>query len=444
MSELPKKAWSMNATAGLFYVLSLGALVALAGCAGNDDDDDAGAAPAPTSTATRIGVMGPFQGPNALLGEQIKVAAEMAFAEINYRIGSKEIELVFIDSSSDPSVAVPNYEDAIVNQNVIAGFSNWHSDVSLAVMDVVADHGIPHYFAGGQSDEINAKHDADPARYGVWLKGLPSPSVLHATYAVALEEAIAAGEWDPGPEKTLAIYHEDTAWGRSVRASLAAAFTAEGWTVLLTSGGDLATEVSLVQTDFRAELEAMRDHPQGSPDLIAGSITTEVVLDFLSDFRTAFASVNPMPLLIVDTITVHRNSLGSTADGVLDLDPRYRDTVAAQQFIDDFTARLGVPPSSLSAGVAYDYARFFIDLLNVTLDTHGELTSANIREVGESQLKTGQLSFTDGVVMTEYRYSPDSVPDPETGNGLLSYSVVQYNDSGDSTVVWPAGQLRAP
>ena len=319
MSELPKKAWSMNATAGLFYALSLGALVALAGCADDDDDDDDdGAVPAPTSTATRIGVMGPFQGPNALLGEQIKVAAEMAFAEIDYRIGSKEIELVFIDSSSDPSVAVPNYEDAIVNQNVIAGFSNWHSDVSLAVMDVVADHGIPHYFAGGQSDEINAKHDADPARYGVWLKGLP--------------------------------------------------------------------------------------------------------------------------LLIVDTITVHRNSLGSTADGVLDLDPRYRDTVAAQQFIDDFTARLGVPPSSLSAGVAYDYARFFIDLLNVTLDTHGELTSANILEVGESQLKTGQLSFTDGVVMTEYRYSPDSVPDPETGNGLLSYS----DDSGDSTVVWPAGQLRAP
>jgi ABC-type branched-subunit amino acid transport system substrate-binding protein len=53
----------------------------------------------------KVGVLSPFSGPGARTGEEIKGAVELAFEAIDYQIGQYEIELVWIDSQSDPAKA---------------------------------------------------------------------------------------------------------------------------------------------------------------------------------------------------------------------------------------------------------------------------------------------------------------------------------------------------
>ncbi|MBM2849942.1 MAG: ABC-type branched-chain amino acid transport system, periplasmic component [Anaerolineales bacterium] len=76
----------------------------------------------------------------------------------------------------------------------------------------------------------------------------------------------------------------------------------------------------------------------------------------------------------------------------------------------------------------------------------GELTSASIYKVAQDKLWTGQLTYADGIVMSEYKYTADAIPDPVVGKGYYVFPVLQYHD-GNSAVIWPdewkTGQLEA-
>ena len=45
----------------------------------------------------KFGVLGPYTGPGANVGAEMKNGAMMAFEKIGYKIGDYKIELVFID-----------------------------------------------------------------------------------------------------------------------------------------------------------------------------------------------------------------------------------------------------------------------------------------------------------------------------------------------------------
>jgi branched-chain amino acid transport system substrate-binding protein len=221
--------------------------------------------PAATGEAFVVGILGPFTGPSARTGEEFRTSAEMAFEAIDYEICGTPIEVVFVDSQSDPEKATRAYEEAIVQGGMQAAAINWHSSVSVAVMEVAAQHKVPHFFGFGATEVVNEKFDSDQEKYGYWAtKGWPTPDKLSQNYVTALEDSIAAGEFDPGDEKRAAIYGEDTDWGRSFGDGIASA-SSKLWLEVVDR-----QYFPIEQTEFYALLNRFKDQDL---DLIAGTST---------------------------------------------------------------------------------------------------------------------------------------------------------------------------
>ncbi|MBU2629547.1 MAG: ABC transporter substrate-binding protein, partial [Proteobacteria bacterium] len=179
----------------------------------------------------KVGVLGPFTGPSAQTGKEFKASVEMAMDTIDYTVGDYKIEVVWVDSQSDPAKASGAYAEAVEGKGIQAGVLNWHSSVAIAVMDVAAQYKVPHMFGFGASEVVNKKWQADPEKYSYWGgKGWPVPAKLEKNYITALNKAIEAGTFKP-KKKLAAIYGEDTDWGRSAGGSYKKALLESGWEI---------------------------------------------------------------------------------------------------------------------------------------------------------------------------------------------------------------------
>jgi branched-chain amino acid transport system substrate-binding protein len=64
------------------------------------------------------------------------------------------------------------------------------------------------------------------------------------------------------------------------------------------------------------------------------------------------------------------------------------------------------------------------------------MTSQTIYDWARHNLQTGKWSHTDGIVMDEYKYAPDTMPDPVVGAGYYMFPVLQYLD-GEGKIIYP-------
>ncbi len=96
------------------------------------------------------------------------------------------IELVWIDSQSDPAKATGAYAEAVESKGVQAAMLNWHSSVAAAVMDVAAQYKVQHVFGMGAAEIVNENYKSDPEKYSYWAaKGWPIPGDLIPGYAAS-------------------------------------------------------------------------------------------------------------------------------------------------------------------------------------------------------------------------------------------------------------------
>jgi branched-chain amino acid transport system substrate-binding protein len=375
----------------------------------------------------KLGVLGPFTGPSARTGAEFRASAELAMEKIDYTIGDYKIELVWVDSQSDPERATRAYEEAIVQGGIQAGILNWHSSVAVALMDVVAKHKVPHFFGYGATEVVNEKFESDPAKYAYWsIKGWASPEKLSQNYVTAIEDAIAAGTWTPDAKRA-AIYGEDTDWGRSFGDGIARQLQAVGWEIVDRQ------YFPLDQTEFYPLLNKFKDQNLA---LIAGTSTAP---PSLSAFIKQADEIGLKSLIIADGlgwVGEWYDLTGSSSNYVLDQIPGWTSE-ASYRFADEFEQKTNMVPSPSSAGLAYDGTNFFIKLAQATIEAHGELSSETIQKVVEGKLWTGELTFTsaDGaIVMAEYNYSDP--PDPLVGKGYYTFPVLQYMN-GEGLYIWP-------
>ncbi|MFN8455212.1 MAG: ABC transporter substrate-binding protein [Anaerolineae bacterium] len=249
---------------------------------------EAPAAAAGEEKIFKLGVDGPFTGPAARTGEEFKGAAQMAFEKVNYKIGDYKIELVWIDDQSDPEKGTRAYEEAVVQQGIQAGILNWNSSVAVALMEVTAKHKVPHFFGSGATELVNEKFKSDPAKYSYWnFKMWPVPSKLAVNYVTAIEEAISKGTWKP-EAKNVAIYGEDTDWGRSFAGGLKEHLQKAGWQVIDEQ------YFPIEQTEFYPLLNKFKDE---NATLIAG---TSTAAPSLSAFIKQADEVGLKSLIIAD------------------------------------------------------------------------------------------------------------------------------------------------
>lgn len=376
-----------------------------------------------------LAVVAPFSGPNSATGDEVKNTLQLALDETDGMIGDQQIELVFVDSESDGTIAAGAYADAIADteHNVVAGFFNWHSDVALELMDVAADNKFPHLVALGATGEINAKVEADPERYGSWIKGWPTPVKLSANYVTAIEEAIAAGTLEID-NKTFAVYSEDTSWGTDFGGGLKSQLEAAGWTMV-------ADET--VPADGSDYSEAVGRIRAAEPRLLVGTIVTASIYTFLSQTRAAFAD-GVQPVIVSDGLGWNADwyqVLGDDSDGVVDQIPQFA-TQTAQDFASSYADQFGSSPSPSAGGLAYDYFHYSLKVLETARDDSGSITRASIEDVLRNKVRAGKLDYTDGILMSRYVWDDDSSPDPVIGGDAFTFPVLQYS-AGESRVVWP-------
>src|SRR3954466_13356671 len=80
----------------------------------------------------KVGLMLPYSGTFAQLGENITIAIEMYLAEKGGKLGGREIQLVKLDDESKPELGPQNAERLIKRDNVDVVIGTVHSGVQMA------------------------------------------------------------------------------------------------------------------------------------------------------------------------------------------------------------------------------------------------------------------------------------------------------------------------
>ncbi|HEX9114584.1 MAG TPA: ABC transporter substrate-binding protein [Anaerolineae bacterium] len=391
----------------------------------------AGKAP---SKVFKLGVDGPFSGPGAKNGEEFKRSFQMAMEAINYTIGDYKIQPVWIDDQSDPAKGSSAYEQAVVQDKIQAGILNWNSSVAVALMELTAKYKIPHFFGFGATEVVNETFASNPDKYGYWMnKGWPSPAKLSDAYVQGLEDAIAKGNYKPAA-KTVALAGEDTDWGRSFCKAIKGQFVAKGWKIV-------AEEYFPIdQSEFTPLMTKLKE--ANPAVLVLSSVATPVSSAAIKQAD----QVGLKSLIIADGLGWAGNwydLTGKASNYVLDQIPQLA-TAKGKAFAKAYEAKFGDKPSPSAAGLAYDGTNFFIAMANEVIKANnGELTSDNIYKFVKDNIWTGKWTYKDGIVMPEYKYTKDTIPDPVVGPGEYMFPVLQYFD-GQSKIVFPNDIAEQP
>ncbi|MEA2407185.1 MAG: branched-chain amino acid transport system substrate-binding protein [Thermoleophilaceae bacterium] len=408
-------------------------IVLFAGCGnGGDSKDSKGSATdsqssgEKTTKTFKLGLAGPYTGPVAKTGEEFRAAMELALEARNYQVGEYKIEPVWVDEASDPEKAANATEQAIVSEGIGAGCLNWHSSDAVAMMDVVAKHKIPWFFGIGGTDLVNEKFHRDQDKLGYWMaKGWPVIGKLNAAYADAVVEAASNGTISPG-SKSVALWSEDTDLGRSWTDEVEKRFKEQGWEIKAKEFFPIdATDHYPMLTKFKS-LDV---------SVVAGAGSAP---DSMSSLIKQSQEVGLNALMIADGlgwVGEWYKLTGPASDYVLDMIPQWASP-EAKEFKEEFTDRFGFEPSAAAGGLVYDWTTFCLDVLERTLEKYGDLTSENIYKVGREEVWTGKLTFSDGIIMDEYKFDAESIPDPVVGPGNFIIPVIQYFN-GKPEIVYP-------
>jgi ABC-type branched-subunit amino acid transport system substrate-binding protein len=380
----------------------------------------------------KVAVLGPSSGDNSHVGTEFRQSLQMAKREEGGTVAGHPIEFVHVDSMSNADQAVTNYQQVLQNPDheIVAGMLNWNSEVSVSVMDLVADEGLAHLAGLGAAPTVNEKFASDPERYGVWSKGRPAPSKRANSYVWAIEHAMEKGTWTP-PDMTAVIYGADNDWGHSFGSVMKNQLEQAGFEIVH------ETYVRADGLDFTDPVEQIHGL---DPSLIAGSFGTSSIVTFMQQLRNAFIQDDDHPLVVADGLGAHadwHSTLGEHSNYIVDQVPAFASP-EAQEFATEYEQNWGAEPTPSAAGLAHDYFHVLKRLLQAAKDEYGEITRETVRKAHANMLLKGDIALEDGMMVARYVWSSESQPDPKMGSDAFTFPVRQYRD-GESVVVWPEG-----
>lgn len=377
----------------------------------------------------KVGVTLPLTGPYAMWARDAKAATEMAFENIGYKIGDYKFELVWIDDQSDPAKATNAFSEAVEKKGITVALHDVNSSVSVALLDVVAQYKIPLFFPLGAADTINKKYLSDPKKYSYFGgKGWPMPQTLATGYVESITNAVEKGLWKP-PTKKVAVYGEDTDWGRSIGGAMAEGFKKSGWEVV---SEDFFPQT---QVDFYPILSKYKE---GKVSVLAGTIGS---IASMSAFIKQARELDIKAAIIADQLGGFGDwykMTGADSNGVLDMVPQLT-TPAAKKWAEAFKAKYGFEASPTSTGQAYDYTNFFIKVARRVLEKYNNMDRESFYKVLVEELNTGKLTYSEqegALLQKQYKYTPESMPDPVVGPDHYFFPVLQYFE-GKGYVVYP-------
>jgi branched-chain amino acid transport system substrate-binding protein len=378
----------------------------------------------------KIGVMGPFTGPSAKAGQEFRDSVKMGMDKIGGKIGPYKLEVVWVDSQSDPAKATSAFAEACERKGIVAGCINWHSSVAAACMDLAAQYKVQWLGGMGAAQLVVTKWRSDPEKYSWWsAKFWPVPGKNEAKGSVGfMEHAIKTGQWKPQNKKA-AIFGEDTDWGRNAGENLKAALKEADW--------DIVSEdyFGLTQTDFYPLLSKYKE---AGVAFVGGTTTSAPSMTALVK---QYREVGVKALLFANGLSWVGDwykMTGNASNGVIDVQAQFA-TKEAKAFAKAKQAEFGYLPSAPASGLSYDAFNFFVKVLQRTLAKYGKITGEDIHKVVLDEVNTGKLTYTEAegsILMKEYKFTPETDPDPVVGPDYYFFPVIQY-ENGKSYVIYP-------
>ncbi|HWK84762.1 MAG TPA: ABC transporter substrate-binding protein [Caldimonas sp.] len=114
----------------------------------------AGAAPAQTSGPVKIGLMLPYSGTYAALGNAIENGFKLYVQEQGGKLGGREVQYFKVDDESEPSKATDNVNKLIKRDNVDVLVGTVHSGVALAMAKAAKDNNTLLVIPNAGADAI--------------------------------------------------------------------------------------------------------------------------------------------------------------------------------------------------------------------------------------------------------------------------------------------------
>lgn len=384
----------------------------------------------------RLGVMGPMTGPASRTGEAIFRGAEMALDEarqegdvpVTVDGQQRDIELVPVDSESNPERAVRAAADAIDRQGVQMLVAGWHSSVAMAMVDALAGRNIVHIGHGGESQYICEKINEDPQKYRHWFKGWSAPPIFAGLYGEPLKHFMEQGLWQPRNMRA-AVMVEDTDFGRGWGEALVNQLTEAGFEVLPYDVTALdETEFSALLTRYRAQ------------DVSLVGMTTTGSIG-ASNFVKQFRQQNIPAVLLGHGLTWFpewHELTGEASNFIVTMDSPRVIAPYQQEWVERYTERFGEEPALAPAGQAYDYTRMSIKILNEA----GTLDFEKLVETTMAADHQGiwhRYDFAEEV--SERAMCPGEVKVGGFEEGFF-FPMVQLMD-GEAKIIWPLEHAEA-
>src|SRR5262245_52111669 len=160
------------------------------------------------ATPVKIGVLHPVTGAVAYNGAQGRAGALIAIEEINAAGGIKslrgaKLEPVLADAQSRPEVGAAEV-DKLAEAGVAAIVGPFASGIALATTQAAARHNLAHVVDVGVVDQIVQRGLTNTFRF--------APGFGKVTKG-SLDNLVAINDFAGKPAKTVAIVHEDGAFG---------------------------------------------------------------------------------------------------------------------------------------------------------------------------------------------------------------------------------------
>src|SRR6266498_709875 len=112
------------------------------------------AAPAIAQAKVKIGLMLPYTGTYAALGNAITNAFKLAIEEQGGKLGGREVEYFVVDDESDPAKAPDNVNKLIKRDQVDVLVGTVHSGVALAMAKIARDNNTLLIIPNAGADDI--------------------------------------------------------------------------------------------------------------------------------------------------------------------------------------------------------------------------------------------------------------------------------------------------
>lgn len=379
----------------------------------------------------KVGIFGPMTGPAAKSGLNFWDGATMALEDsreqglvpVTIDGVSRDVEIVKVDSESDPEKAVKATEDAIERVGVEIFVTGWHSSVAMAVHEISTKHEIIHIGHMGETQFLCAKRAENPEASRYWFKGWPCPPKFAGLYAPPLLDFLEEGLWAPKTQKFVVLV-EDTdfgrGWGDAIKVSLEEGL---GWEMAYY---DVVALLPAPEVEFYPLLEK---YMAAEVSLIAFTSTASAQHAALLKQARELGS----PALLIPHgmgwFPEWYDLAGEATDYTIAMDSPRTYKAEQQEWAENFEEMFGYEPSLAAGGHSYDYFMIAIKALN---------------EAGTLDPETLRSTIIDrewpGAVENYYWPSTDELwahyMEPRVGKGWYFYPMVQFM-GGEDPIVWP-------